>query len=144
MCRARRVIVIDDSAEDIVFARRAVASLALDLDVVVVDRPPAIEAALRDLEAGAPRPELVLLDLKMPALDGHEVLARIRASCTPGEVPVVIFSSSLEPSDLVRAYRLGANSYVRKPVVFEAYRDAVRETVSYWVTHNRRIPEDAA
>lgn len=138
------MILVDDSPEDALFARRAILASAPEVEVLVVDRARDVEAHLERILDRGPAPDLVLLDLKMPALDGHDVLRLIRARCGPGELPVVVFTSSLEPTDLVRAYAAGANSYVRKPVVFEEFRDAVSEVVGYWTRRNRRVPEDAA
>jgi CheY-like chemotaxis protein len=82
-------------------------------------------------------PDLVLLDLKLPRLDGLEVLRRLRASDRTRHLPVVILTSSEQERDIVQSYDLGANSYVRKPVDYGEFTEAVRQLVSYWLVLNQ-------
>jgi two-component system, response regulator len=82
-------------------------------------------------------PELVLLDLKLPGMNGLDLLRRIRADERTRLVPVVVLTSSAEEEDLVRSYRLGANSYVRKPIDFEEFIEAIRQLSVYWFLLNR-------
>jgi two-component system response regulator len=81
-------------------------------------------------------PAVVLLDLKLPKIDGLEVLRRIRADERTRCLPVVILSSSDEEADVVNGYRLGANSYVRKPVDFSEFLKATRQLAGYWLVLN--------
>ena len=86
-------------------------------------------------------PKLVLLDLKMPKVDGMEVLRKLKGSAATQAVPVVIMTSSNEEKDVVESYNLGANSYIVKPVNFEAFVDTVAKVGLYWVLTNR-VPHD--
>jgi two-component system, response regulator len=86
-------------------------------------------------------PKLVLLDLKMPKVDGAQVLRKLKAEPATQAVPVVIMTSSNEEKDVVRSYDLGANSYIVKPVQFEAFLDTVAKIGLYWLLTNR-VPHD--
>jgi CheY-like chemotaxis protein len=85
-------------------------------------------------------PQIVLLDLKLPRVDGMEVLRQIRGDERTRLLPVVVLTSSKEEQDLIRSYSLGANSYVRKPVDFEQFTEAVRQLGLYWLVLNETPP----
>ncbi len=91
----------------------------------------------RDLQAA---PTVILLDLKLPRIDGLEVLRRIRADERTRAQPVVILTSSKEEQDLIQGYGLGANSYIRKPVDFTQFTEAVRQIGLYWLSFNEQPP----
>jgi CheY-like chemotaxis protein len=88
-------------------------------------------------EVGPIKPAVVLLDLKMPRIDGLEVLQRVRENPATRNLPIVMMTSSDEEKDLVRSYDLGVNSYIRKPVDFSAFADAIAQIGLYWLLLNK-------
>lgn len=92
--------------------------------------------ALEMLAASEHLPDLVLLDLKLPKIDGSEVLRQLRSNVRTSKLCIVVFTSSSEPADIARCYALGCNSYVIKPVTYEDYIDAVRSIAAYWLALN--------
>ena len=88
------------------------------------------------------QPAVVLLDLKLPKVDGLEVLARMRADASTRRVPVVVLTSSKEQEDMLKSYDLGANSYVRKPVDFTQFLDATKHLGLYWLVLNEPPPTE--
>jgi two-component system response regulator len=82
------------------------------------------------------RPKLILLDLKLPRLDGHEVLKRIKSDPRTCGIPVVVLTSSSEERDVMRTYEVGVNSYIVKPVDFEQFTESVRDIGKYWLVIN--------
>jgi CheY-like chemotaxis protein len=86
------------------------------------------------------QPDVILLDLKLPKIDGHEVLERLRKDSRTLFVPVVILTSSTEEEDMARSYRLGANSYVRKPVSFAQFTERLQQLQLYWLMINESHP----
>jgi CheY-like chemotaxis protein len=92
---------------------------------------------------GAMMPKLIVLDLKLPRIDGHDVLRRLKTNPATKAIPVVILTSSNEDSDVARAYQLGANSYLQKPLNFDQFRNMVQQVGIYWLKVNEppsRLP----
>ena len=91
-----------------------------------------------DPESDLPRdlPKLILLDLKLPRVDGHEVLKRVKSDPRTASIPVVMLTSSSEERDVMRTYEVGANSYIIKPVDFEQFTESVRDIGKYWLVLN--------
>jgi two-component system response regulator len=89
-------------------------------------------------------PKLVLLDLKLPKVDGMEVLKQIKEDARTKTIPIVIMTSSKEERDLVAGYNLGANSYIQKPVDFDQFRETVKTVGLYWLVINQPVPNNGA
>jgi CheY-like chemotaxis protein len=88
-------------------------------------------------------PKLILLDLKLPKIDGLEVLRQLKGDPHTRAIPVVVLTSSREEQDLVRSYRLGVNSYIQKPVDFQQFRETIRQLGLYWLVVNQPPPPGA-
>lgn len=133
----RIILLVEDNPDDEALTLRAFRKNNICNRVVVAhDGVEALEYLL-ELAPGAPgMPAVVLLDLKLPKVDGLEVLRRIRAHEPTCLLPVVILTSSREEQDLAASYKLGANSYVRKPVDFEQFLEAARQLGLYWLLVN--------
>jgi len=136
----RPILLVEDNPDDVLLTKRAFTKNRIRNEVVVaVDGEQALQRLLPD--AGEPlRPALVLLDIKLPKIDGLEVLRRIRDDDRTRNLPVVVLTTSNEERDIVASYRLGANSFVRKPVVFEEFVSAVNTLGVYWLLVNEPAP----
>ncbi len=89
------------------------------------------------------QPKLILLDLKLPKVDGIEVLRQIKSDPHTQPIPVVVLTSSKEDKDMVQSYQLGVNSYIQKPVDFDQFRETVKQLGLYWLLVNQPPPKDA-
>ena len=129
------ILLAGDNAEDAEMTLRALKRNNLANKVRwVKDGAEALECLFSS--AGRP-PKLVLLDIKMPKVDGIEVLRRLKADPATQRIPVVVMTSSNEERDVVESYRLGVNSYIVKPVQFDAFIETVAKIGLYWVVTNR-------
>ncbi len=137
----RIILLIEDNPDDEALTLRALKKNNIMNDVVVArDGEEALDFLFAGGPDGNPVPEIILLDLKLPKVDGLEVLRRIREDRRTSLYPVVVLTSSLEERDLVESYRLGANSYVRKPVDFQQFTQAVQQLGLYWLVLNQAPP----
>jgi len=139
------VLLVEDSEDDVQLTLRAFRKHNLANEVhVVTDGQEALDFLFCSgpYESRDPlhMPNVVLLDLNLPKLDGLEVLKQIRGDARTATLPVVVLTSSAEERDLVESYRLGANSYVRKPVDFQQFADAAQQLGLYWMVLNMRPP----
>ena len=136
------ILLIEDNADDIDLTRRAFEKNHIANDVVVMrDGAQACEFLFDEQRATANGyPALILLDLNLPKVSGLEVLQRIRATEATRLLPTVILTSSKQDEDLIEGYRLGVNSYVRKPVDFNEFVEAVRQVGLYWLVLNEPPP----
>lgn len=140
----KAILLVEDNADDEALTLRALARNHIANPVIVArDGAEAVARLLGtpDQPATGPLPALVLLDLKLPKLDGFEVLQRLRAAPRTRRVPIVILTSSRQECDLVEAYERGANSYVRKPVDFAQFLEAVGRLGLFWLMLNEPPPD---
>jgi two-component system, response regulator len=137
----RKILLVEDNPDDVELTKRAFRKNRIQNEMISVnDGLAALDYLFRRgkyanlLEPHLPA--VVLLDLKLPKLDGFEVLQEIRSNDKTRFLPVVILTSSNEEQDIIRGYKDGANSYVRKPVVFEEFIEAVAKLGMYWLLLN--------
>jgi CheY-like chemotaxis protein len=132
------ILLVEDDPDHELLTIRALKKSNIANDVTVArDGAEAIELLFGETPI---RPQVILLDLKLPKVDGLEVLRRIRESAETRMLPVVILTSSDEERDLVRSYQLGVNSYIRKPVNFNDFAEATRQLGMYWLVLNECPP----
>ncbi len=141
----KTILLVEDNPDDEALTLLALDKSKISNEIVIVRD--GVEALDYLFGAGAHagrdtllQPRLILLDLKLPKLDGLEVLKRLRADPRTALLPVTILTTSSEERDVAASYRLGANSYVRKPVNFDAFIEAVRHLCLYWLTLNTAPP----
>jgi two-component system response regulator len=145
MIRSGIILLVEDNPNDVKLTMRAFEKSNVSSEIVVVgDGEEAIDYlfatgrhAGRDPKV---MPEVILLDMKLPKIDGLGVLRRVRADERTRRLPVVILTSSKEETDVNSSYNLGANSFVRKPVDFDQFIDAVRHLSLYWLVTNEPPP----
>ena len=135
------ILLVEDNPDDVELTRLAFAEAGAPHRLhVLSDGAEAVDYLLRRgrhaAREAADLPALVLLDLNLPRLDGREVLQAIRADDATRCLPVVVLTTSAEPGDVDKAYALGANSYIQKPVEFERFVEVVRQVGRYWLAIN--------
>ena len=136
------ILLVEDNPDDEALTLRALKKNHIVNEVVVArDGVAALEYLLERDDATRIRPTVILLDLKLPKLDGLEVLKRLKSDPRTRGIPVVILTSSKEQRDVVESYHLGVNSYIVKPVDSEGFSKAVGNLGFYWLLLNQRPPE---
>jgi two-component system response regulator len=141
----KTILLVEDNADDEILTLRALKKNNIGNEVIVArDGVEALDYLFRtgpyEGKHLSEMPQVVLLDLKLPKLDGLEVLRRLRADERTKLLPVVILTSSNEEQDRITGYALGANSYVRKPVDFKQFMEAARQLGLYWLVLNEPPP----
>jgi two-component system response regulator len=145
--RAAEILLVEDDPVDLQLTLRELARDSKLRVEVARDGEEALDflfcrGAFADRSPGNP-PMLVLLDLKLPKVDGLQVLREVKSRLETRAIPVVALTSSKEERDVVESYRLGVNSYIQKPVDFEKFREAILALGVYWVTVNQSPPRSA-
>lgn len=144
MAQLKSILLAEDNSKDVELTLTALAEHNLANEVIVAcDGEEALDYLLRRgrfRERPEDNPAVILLDLKMPRVDGLEVLRRIKSDDRLKTIPVVMLTSSREERDLIESYRLGINAYVVKPVGFDQFVKAVRQIGAFWAILNERAP----
>ena len=136
----KTILLVEDNPDDEHLAVRALKRHNVINDIIVArDGQAALDHLL---DENKPLPALVLLDLKLPKISGLEVLQRLRATDRTAILPVVILTTSKEDQDLLDGYRSGCNSYIRKPVNFAQFAEAMRQLEVYWLVINEGPPKN--
>ena len=146
MAPLKRILMVEDSVNDIKLTTAALRAAGLANEIVVCrDGAEALDYLFRRgtyaERSDDTCPAVVLLDLKMPKVDGLEVLAQLRADARFKTMPIVMITSSAEEQDMVRSYNLGVNGYVVKPVTHDEFLAAIREVGLYWAVVNQPPPQ---
>ncbi|MDX6511248.1 MAG: hypothetical protein QOE36_752 [Gaiellaceae bacterium] len=134
------ILLVEDNEDDIVLTRRALTRNNIRNPLIVArDGAEALELLLGE-NGSSIKPAVVLLDLHLPKVDGFSVLKQLRADARTKLTPIVVLTSSKEEQDVIAGYELHANSYIRKPVDFERFTEAVRQIGVYWLLLNEPAP----
>jgi two-component system, response regulator len=135
------ILVVDDRAQDAELVVRALRKRRPDVTTMILRDGAELLAFIEGLDGRVP-PRVILLDLKMPKVDGFEVLERLKRDSDTRDIPIVVLTSSAVVSDVRRAYRLGANSYVVKETTFEALEETIGAVGDYWCQVNHAPGDD--
>ncbi len=142
MNKQKLVLLVEDDLNDIELIKRAFAKIKMNIKLDVVKN--GVEGAdyLGAVDSNDDKkvPDLIIMDLKLPKKNGHELLDWIKDREGIKHIPVVVFTSSNESRDIEKAYKLGANSYVLKPVSFEKLTELIKTLTTYWLSINENIP----
>jgi chemotaxis family two-component system response regulator Rcp1 len=129
------ILLVEDNQADVVLTKRALKAGKVLHKLHVANDGEAALAFLRDVEYGkAPRPDLVLLDLNLPKVNGREVLAKIKSNEALASIPVVVLTTSKADEDVMTAYELHANSFITKPVDWPQFMNVIQHIEEYWFT----------
>lgn len=141
---AKTILLIEDDSDHELLTIRALRKANIANEIKIArDGEEALDLLFGEGDVGLQAyPQVVLLDLKLPKIDGLEVLRRIRENEHTRMLPVVVLTSSDEESDVIRSYRLGVNSYIRKPVNFTEFAEATRQLGMYWLVLNECPPNN--
>lgn len=135
------ILLVEDNSDDELLTLRALKNNNISNEVIVArDGQQALDYFFGEGASTRTTPTVMLLDLKLPKVDGLEILRRIRADERTRMQQVVILTSSKEEQDIINGYRLGANSYIRKPVDFSQFQEAIRQLGLYWLVLNEAPP----
>jgi CheY-like chemotaxis protein len=140
----KRILLVEDSARDVELSLAALAECNLANEVVVMrDGAEALDYLFRRgkfADRPGENPAVILLDLKMPKVDGLEVLNQVKSSADVQMIPIVMLTSSREESDLIASYKRGVNAYIVKPIDFEQFAEAVKQVGLFWAVLNESPP----
>ncbi|MBI3618498.1 response regulator [Candidatus Peregrinibacteria bacterium] len=145
-CKEAGILLVEDNANDVEFTLRALEKHALANKVYVTkDGEEALEFIFATgryaQRCTSPFPKVILLDLKLPKVNGLEVLKKMKADERTRIIPVVVVTSSREDSDLKESYKLGVNSYIMKPIEFDDFSNALSQVGLYWMVINKLPPQ---
>jgi len=134
--RPAEILLVEDNEDDVYLTRRAFKSTSFPVNLHHVDNGAKCLSFLRreGEYAGVPAPDLILLDINMPVMDGREVLAAINADPALRQLVIVVLTTSAEQSDITTMYQMRCNSYIAKPVDFEQFVQAVQQMADYWLS----------
>jgi CheY-like chemotaxis protein len=135
------ILLVEDNPDDVMFTLRAFSKNRVQNKIIVAgDGEQALQFLFPEDGSAPLRPALILLDIKLPKVDGLEVLRHIRDHARTRSLPVVVLTTSNEERDIAESYRIGANSFVRKPVVFGEFVEAANVLGIYWLLVNEPAP----